>query len=119
MLYDENNIFAKIIRKEIQTEIIEETNDSIAFYDHAPKAPKHILVVPKGAYISFDDFSQNASEAEIVDFIRLVGKLARDAGVKDTGYRLIANHGLDANQEVPHFHIHILAGKPLGPMLSA
>lgn len=118
MLYDQNNIFAKIIRGDIKTTIVAQTDHSIAFNDHAPKATNHILVVPKGNYISFDDFSQNASDTEIADFVRLVGKIARDAGLKDSGYRLIANHGKDASQEVAHFHVHILGGNPLGPLLA-
>ena len=118
MVYDENNVFAKILRGEIEPKLIEETQHSMAFYDHSPKAPHHILVIPKGKYTSFDNFSAHASDTEIVDFTRLVGKLAREAGVVESGYRLIANHGINGGQEVPHFHVHILGGQALGPMLS-
>lgn len=117
MIYDENNIFAKILRGEISPKLVEETAHSLAFLDHAPKAPHHILVIPKGKYTSFDDFSAKASDAEIADFTKLVGKRAREAGLAESGYRLIANHGVNGGQEVPHFHVHILGGEKLGPML--
>jgi histidine triad (HIT) family protein len=117
MPYDPNNIFAKILRGEIPCKKAHESAHALAFHDINPQAPTHILVIPKGAYVSADDFSVQASAAEIEDFWRSVGAVARQAGVDAGGYRLIANHGGDAHQEVPHFHIHILGGRPLGPML--
>jgi histidine triad (HIT) family protein len=118
MVYDPNNVFARILRGEIPCKKVRETAHSLAFHDINPQAPVHILVIPKGAYVSLDDFSTKASEAEIADFIRTVGAVARDAGVVETGYRLLANHGQDAHQEVPHCHVHIFGGRRLGPMLT-
>ena len=116
--YDDNNIFAKILRREIPSTTIYEDEFAFAFPDINPPAPTHILVIPKGAYVSWDDFSANASEAEIVGFVRAVGKVARDAGLVEEGYRVLANVGPNSGQEVPHLHLHIFAGRPLGPMLS-
>lgn len=116
--YDESNIFARILRGEIPNRTVYEDEHVLAFHDIAPKAPTHILVIPKGAYVSWDDFSARASEAEIAGFVRAVGKVARDAGAVAPGYRLLANVGADGGQEVPHFHVHIFAGRPLGPMLA-
>jgi diadenosine tetraphosphate (Ap4A) HIT family hydrolase len=116
--YDDQNIFAKILRGEIPAKTVYEDDHALAFHDIAPQAPHHILVIPKGAYVSWDDFSARASDAEIAGFIRAVGKVARDAGLVEPGYRLLANTGLDAGQEVPHLHVHIFAGQPLGPMLA-
>ena len=90
----------------------------LAFNDINPLSPTHILVIPKGAYVSWDDFSAKASDEEIGAFVRAVGKIARDAGLVTSGYRLLANAGLNAGQEVPHLHVHIFAGRPLGPMLA-
>lgn len=118
MAYDPSNIFAKILRGEIPCKKVHESAHSLAFLDINPQAPTHILVIPKGAYVSYDDFAATASEAEIVDFVRAVGQVARDAGVDAAGYRLLFNHGADSHQEVPHLHVHILAGRPLGPMLA-
>ncbi|MBI1272978.1 MAG: HIT domain-containing protein [Alphaproteobacteria bacterium] len=118
MAYDSNNVFAKILRGEIPCKKLFEDGFALAFPDINPQAPTHILVIPKGSYVSLDDFSASASAEEIEGFWRAVGKMARDAGAVPGGYRLIANHGANAHQEVPHFHIHILAGKPLGPMLA-
>lgn len=115
--YDDQNIFAKILRGEIPSTPIYDDEWAYAFPDINPQAPRHILVIPKGAYVSWDDFSARASEAEIAGFVRAVGKVARDAGVVESGYRLLANTGTDSHQEVPHLHVHIFAGKPLGPML--
>lgn len=115
--YDDQNIFAKILRGEIPSAPIYDDEWAYAFPDINPQAPRHILVIPKGAYVSWDDFSARASEAEIAGFVRAVGKVARDAGVVESGYRLLANTGADSHQEVPHLHVHIFAGKPLGPML--
>ncbi len=116
--YDDQNIFAKILRGEIPAKKVHEDEHALAFHDIAPQAPHHILVIPKGAYVSWDDFSARASDAEIAGFIRAVGKVARDAGFVEPGYRLLANTGLDAGQEVPHLHVHLFAGQPLGPMLA-
>ncbi|MBB3878308.1 histidine triad nucleotide-binding protein [Sphingomonas pseudosanguinis] len=116
--YDDQNIFAKILRDEIPSSRVYEDEWAVAFHDIAPHAPTHILVIPRGAYVSWDDFSARAGEAEIVGFVRAVGHVAREAGAVEPGYRLLANIGADAGQEVPHLHVHILAGKPLGPMLA-
>ncbi|MEK9752343.1 MAG: histidine triad nucleotide-binding protein [Rhodospirillaceae bacterium] len=117
MAYDDQNVFAKIIRGEIPCKKVHEDEWSLAFHDIAPQAPTHILVIPKGAYVSMDDFSAKASAAELAGFMRAVGKVARDAGAVDGGYRILANHGRDAHQEVPHFHVHIFAGRDLGGMI--
>lgn len=116
--YDDQNIFAKILRGEIPSRRVYEDEFAIAFHDINPQAPTHLLVIPRGAYVSWDDFSARASDAEIAGFIRAVGKVARDAGLVEPGYRLLANTGIDAHQEVPHLHVHIFAGRPLGPMLA-
>ncbi len=118
MAYDPNNIFAKILRGEIPARLVHETPHSIAFNDIRPQAPVHILVIPRGAYVSWDDFSKQASDAEIADFVRAVGDVARAAGVDASGYRLFANHGEHSHQEVPHLHVHITGGRPLGPLLT-
>ena len=115
--YDDANIFARLLRGEIPSRRVYEDEHVIVFHDIAPWAPTHLLAVPRGSYVSWDDFSQNASDAEIVAFTRAVGKVAREAGLVATGYRLIANVGLDSHAEVPHLHVHILAGRKLGPML--
>ena len=117
MAYDENNIFAKILRGEIPCDKVYEDAHALAFNDINPQTPTHVLVVPKGAYVSFDDFSQGASAEEIAGFFRAVGKIARDLGAVAAGYRILANNGPDAHQEVPHFHLHIFAGKDLGRMI--
>lgn len=117
--YDTNNIFAKILRGEIPCDKVYEDETVLAFADISPQAPTHILVIPKGAYVSFADFSQNATDAEITGFIRAVGQVANAAGVEADGYRLLANHGQNAHQEVPHFHVHICGGKALGPLLAS
>ncbi|WP_010183277.1 histidine triad nucleotide-binding protein [Sphingomonas sp. PAMC 26605] len=116
--YDDQNVFAKILRGEIPATKLYEDDYAIAFPDIAPQAPMHILVIPKGAYVSWDDFSARASDAEIAGFVRAVGTVARDAGLVAPGYRLLANTGLDSHQEVPHLHVHIFAGRPLGPLLA-
>ena len=118
MSYDPNNIFAKILRGEIPCKKIYEDAHALAFHDINPKAPTHILVIPKGAYVTHNDFVQRASEAEITGFERAVGKVAQMAGVDGSGYRLISNCGANAHQEVPHYHVHILGGRALGPMLT-
>ena len=116
--YDDNNIFARILRGEIPSQKVYEDPHALAFHDINPLAPNHILVIPKGSYVSWDDFSAQASDAEIAGFVRAVGKVARDAGLTESGYRLLANTGMNSGQEVPHLHVHIFAGRPLGPMLA-
>jgi diadenosine tetraphosphate (Ap4A) HIT family hydrolase len=115
--YDDQNIFAKILRGEIPNDTVYEDEHVLAFRDINPQAPAHVLVIPKGAYISLDDFSAQASDEEIVAFVKALGHVARELGLDETGYRMLANHGRDANQEVPHFHVHIAGGGRLGPML--
>ncbi|MBA4353755.1 MAG: histidine triad nucleotide-binding protein [Novosphingobium sp.] len=115
--YDDQNIFAKILRGEIPNKTVHQDDFALAFHDINPQAPTHVLVIPKGAYVSWDDFSAKASDAEIAGFVRAVGKVARDMGLVAPGYRLLANAGTDSHQEVPHLHVHLFAGKPLGPML--
>ena len=116
--YDENNIFARILRREIPSRKVYEDDHVLAFHDINPHAPTHILVIPKGPYVSWDDFSSKASDEEIGAFVRAVGKIARDEGLVGDGYRLLANVGPDSGQEVPHLHVHIFGGRPLGPMLA-
>ena len=116
--YDDQNIFAKILRGEIPATKIYEDHHALAFHDINPQAPHHILVIPKGRYVSWDDFAARAGDAEIAGFVRAVGTVAREAGMVAPGYRLLANIGHDAHQEVPHLHVHIFAGRPLGPMLA-
>jgi diadenosine tetraphosphate (Ap4A) HIT family hydrolase len=116
--YDETNIFARILRGELPSKTVYEDEYALAFHDINPQAPLHILVIPKGAYVSWDDFSARGSDAEIAGFVRAVGQVARDEGLVAPGYRLLANTGPAAHQEVPHLHVHIFAGKPLGPMLA-
>ena len=115
--YDDTNIFARILRGEIPCKKIYEDDWALAFHDINPQAPTHVLVIPKGKYCSFADFSAAASEAEIAGFMRAVGKIAKDLGHEAAGYRLLANMGADGGQEVPHFHVHLFAGRPLGRML--
>jgi histidine triad (HIT) family protein len=116
--YDDGNIFARILRGEIPSNKVYEDEHALAFHDINPLAPTHILVIPKGPYVSWDDFSTRASEAEIAGLVRAVGKVARDAGLVEPGYRLLANTGLNSGQEVPHLHVHIFGGRSLGPMLA-
>jgi|TARA_R110002072_G_scaffold12038_3_gene52996 diadenosine tetraphosphate (Ap4A) HIT family hydrolase len=117
MAYDNQNIFAKILRGEIPCRKVYESDHALAFHDITPQAPTHVLVIPKGSYVSADDFSAQASDAEIAGFFRAVGQVARDLDAVEAGYRILANHGPDAHQEVPHFHIHLFAGKDLGRMI--
>jgi diadenosine tetraphosphate (Ap4A) HIT family hydrolase len=116
--YDDSNIFARILRGEIPAKTVYEDEHALAFHDIAPQAPVHILVIPKGAYVSWDDFSERASDAEIAGFVRAVGHVARAQGMVTRGYRLLANIGRNGGQEVPHLHVHIFGGGPLGPMLA-
>ncbi len=118
--YDDQNVFAKILRGEIPNKTMRETEHTLAFEDIAPQAPNHVLVIPKGPYVTADHFASEASEAEIIDFWRCFGKICSELGVQpDTGagYRIISNAGDHGVQEVPHFHLHIMAGRPLGRML--
>ncbi len=120
--YDTENIFAKIIRGEIPNDTVTETEHTLAFNDIQPQAPNHVLVIPKGPYVTADHFAAEASDAEIADFWRTFAAICKDLGVTpDTGngYRMISNAGQDGVQEVPHFHLHILAGRPLGRMLNS
>ena len=117
--YDTENIFAKILRGEIPNDTVLETEHALAFRDIQPQAPVHVLVIPKGAYVCYDHFAQEASDAEIVDFTRAIGKVCEMEGVAEGGFRVISNAGEAGVQEVPHLHVHVLAGRPLGRMLAA
>ena len=117
MAYDNDNIFAKILRGEIPCDKVYETEHSLAFRDISPQTPVHVLVIPKGSYVSMDDFSANASEAEQADFLRSVGEVARMEGIVKNGYRVLSNIGRDGPQEVPHLPLHILGCKDLGRMI--
>lgn len=116
--YDENNIFARILRGEVPCQKFYEDDDTLAFHDISPKAPVHLLVIPKGSYRSSFDFYGQAPDRLITAFHRFLGLVIEKTGLKDTGYRLISNHGIDGNQEVPHFHVHVLGGRPLGGILA-
>jgi diadenosine tetraphosphate (Ap4A) HIT family hydrolase len=116
--YDESNVFAKILRGELPSRKVYEDEWALAFHDINPLAPVHILVIPKGPYVSWDDFSAKASDPEIAGFVRAVGKVARDQQLVVQGYRLLTNTGKRAGQEVPHLHVHVFGGQPLGPMLA-
>ena len=120
--YDDNNIFARILRGEIPNDTVVETEHTLAFRDIRPQAPLHVLVIPKGRYVAYDDFALEATDAEIADFTRVVGRICAEAGIRPAaggeGFRLISNAGVDAVQEVAHMHVHILAGRPLGRMLN-
>jgi len=116
--YDASNVFAKILRGEIPCKKVYEDDWALAFHDINPLAPVHILVVPKGPYVSWDDFAEKASDEELAGFVRAVGKVARDQQLVVQGYRLLANTGKRAGQEVPHLHVHVFGGQPLGPMLA-
>ena len=115
--YDDSNIFARILRGEIPCEKIYESEHSLAFYDIQPQAKTHALVIPKGKYVSFADFSRRAAAEEIAAYMRDIGETARLLGLEKGGYRLLSNHGENARQEVPHLHIHICGGERLGPLL--
>ncbi|MAI49266.1 MAG: histidine triad nucleotide-binding protein [Rhodospirillaceae bacterium] len=117
MGYNNQNVFAKILRGELPCRKVYETEHSLSFHDIAPQAKVHVLAIPKGPYVSWDDFSAGASDAERADYVAAIGDTARALGIDKGGYRVLANHGLDSHQEVPHLHTHILAGQPLGPML--
>jgi histidine triad (HIT) family protein len=115
--YDPDNIFARVLRGEIPCAKVYENEWALAFNDIRPQAPTHVLVIPRGAYVSWDDFSANASAEEIAGYVRAIGTVARQLGVVESGYRLLSNAGLNAHQEVPHLHVHLFAGRKLGPML--
>lgn len=117
MAYDRNNIFARILRGEVPCRKVYEDDFALAFHDIAPQAPTHVLVIPKGDYVSFADFSADAPWELIVGFFRAVGTVARQLGLDAPGYRLLANTGRDAMQQVPHFHVHLFGGRNLGAML--
>lgn len=121
-IYDDQNIFARILRGEIPNKTVLESLHTLAFHDIGPQAPVHVLVIPKGAYVNFDHFAAEASAEELVDFHRTVAKIVAQLNVApgngDAGYRAISNAGDDGHQEVPHYHLHILAGRSLGPMLT-
>ena len=116
--YDDANIFAKILRGELPCRKVYEDDHAFAFHDINPQAPVHILVIPKGRYVAWDDFTAKASDAEIADFVRTVGEVARMTGAEAQGYRILANSGKRSGQEVPHLHMHVFGGAPLGPMLA-
>jgi diadenosine tetraphosphate (Ap4A) HIT family hydrolase len=116
--YDDANIFARILRGEIPNKTVMQTEHSLAFHDINPLAPIHVLVIPKGAYVSWDDFTAKASDAEIGDFVRTVGEVARMTGADSQGYRILSIMGKRAGQEVAHLHVHVFGGAPLGPMLA-
>jgi diadenosine tetraphosphate (Ap4A) HIT family hydrolase len=116
--YDDGNIFARILRGELPAKTVLESEHSLAFHDINPLAPIHVLVIPRGAYVCWDDFSAKASDAEIADFTRTIGKVAAVVGADAQGYRVLSNAGKRAGQEVPHLHVHLFGGAPLGPMLA-
>lgn len=116
--YDDGNIFAKILRGELPAKKLMENDHVLAFHDISPLAPVHVLIIPKGAYVSWDDFSEKASDAEIAALTRAVGEVARMVGADTQGYRVLSNIGKRGGQEIPHFHVHVFGGQPLGPMLA-
>ena len=118
MAYDANNVFAKILRGELPCQKVYEDDHVLAFRDIRPQAPVHILVIPKGAYVSLDDFAAQGKDAELAAVLRAAGTIAREQGLGETGYRILANTGRDGHQEVPHFHLHIFGGRDLGRMLA-
>ena len=118
MAYDTSNVFARILRGEIPCKKVHEDQHTLAFHDIQPRAPVHVLVIPKGAYESWNDFHANASDAEQAALSRAVGVVAKLTGVDATGYRVISNNGRDGNQEVPHLHLHVLGGRPMGRMVA-
>lgn len=115
--YDDQNIFARILRGEVPSRRVYEDEWAVAFYDIAPQAPVHVLVIPRGRYVALADFVANAGDAEIAGFFRAVGNVARELGLEQPGYRVLSNMGVHSGQEVPHLHVHLFGGGPLGPML--
>jgi len=116
--YDDQNVFARILRGELPNRTVYEDEWALAFHDIAPQAPVHVLVIPKGAYVSWDDFTAQASSDEIAGFVRAVGHVAREHGLVEPGYRLLVNLGRQGGQEIPHLHVHLFGGRPLGPMIA-
>jgi diadenosine tetraphosphate (Ap4A) HIT family hydrolase len=117
MSYDDDNIFAKILRGEIPCDKVLETDHTLAFNDITPLRPVHTLVIPKGRYRDFPAFANEATDEEIVDLVRSIGRVASERGIAKTGFRLLSNTGEDGHQEVPHLHVHIVGGAPTGPMM--
>ena len=117
MAYDDQNIFAKLLRGEIPCDKVYENDYALAFRDIAPQAPAHVLVIPKGPYVSYVEFSEQASDAELAGFMRAVGAVAAELAIAEAGSRILSNQGEDGQQEVPHFHLHMFAGKKLGRMI--
>jgi histidine triad (HIT) family protein len=116
-VYDDQNVFAKILRGEIPNDTVMDTEHTLAFRDIQPQAPVHVLVIPKGPYVCYDHFAQGASDAEIVDFTRTIGEIIKAEGLQEGGYRIISNAGEAGIQEVPHLHFHIVGGRGLGRIL--
>lgn len=119
MSYDDDNVFAKILRGKIPADKVYESEHSLAFRDIQPKRPVHVLVIPKGPYVTWHDMAENASEAELADFVRAVAVVTKSEGIEEAGYRLVCNNGAHGHQEVPHVHVHVVGGAPTGPMLSS
>jgi histidine triad (HIT) family protein len=115
--YDDGNIFARILRGELPCNKVYEDEHTLAFHDINPQAPIHILVIPKGPYVSWDDFTAKADDAEIAGFTRAVGRIARDLGLVEPGYRLLVNVGIHGHQEIPHLHVHIFGGRQFRAMI--
>ena len=115
--YDDDNVFARILRGEIPAKKVHEDDHALAFHDIAPQAPVHVLVIPKGRYVSVADFATQASPEEIAGFWRAVAKVAKDLGLEEPGYRVLMNMGAHGGQEVPHYHVHLFGGRPLGRMV--
>lgn len=118
MGYDKNNIFARILRKEIPADVVYEDDYALAFHDINPKAPVHILVIPKGEFVSFFDFAEKAPPTLMAGFVKAIHQVIRDFHLEEKGFRLLSNHGAHGGQEVPHYHVHIFGGRPLGRMIS-
>lgn len=116
--YDDQNVFARILRGEIPSRRVYEDEWAVAFHDIAPLAPVHVLVIPRGPYVALMDFTARATDAEIAGLFRAVGRVATDLGLVQPGFRVLSNLGVHAGQEVPHLHIHLFGGAPLGPMLA-
>jgi histidine triad (HIT) family protein len=117
MAYDRNNVFARILRGELPCSKVYEDEHVLAFRDIAPQAPSHVVLIPKGEYVSAEDFSATASDAELAAFMRAIGRIVAAESLAESGFRLIANTGKDGHQDVPHFHMHVVGGRDLGPML--
>jgi len=117
MVYERDNVFARILRGELPCTKIYEDEHVLAFRDIRPQAPSHVVLIPKGEYVAADDFAEKASDAELAAFMRAIARIAQAEGIAESGFRLIANAGRDGHQEVPHFHLHLVGGRDLGPML--